>query len=141
RLCPCSPLARASRLHASAGTTDQLHARASMNAAILPATAVSARDVRDARNDRIFKWLLSATVAFVLVALAGSGLSMLVGGRAALATQGWSFFFSAEWNPVENRYGALVPIYGTIVTAVIAMIIAVPVSFGIAFFLTEVAPR
>src|SRR5690606_41516216 len=112
-----------------------------MNAAFLPATAVSARDVRDARNDRIFKWLLTATVAFVLVALAGAALSMLWGGRDALATQGWSFFFSAEWNPVENRYGALVPIYGTIVTAVIAMVIAVPVSFGHAFFPNAVYPR
>ncbi|MGO1721003.1 MAG: phosphate ABC transporter permease subunit PstC, partial [Luteimonas sp.] len=55
--------------------------------------------------------------------------------------QGWRFFFTADWNPVANRYGALAPIYGTVVTAVIAMIIAVPVSFGIAFFLTEVAPR
>jgi phosphate transport system permease protein len=66
---------------------------------------------------------------------------MLWGGRDALLSQGWRFFFTADWNPVENRYGALAPIYGTVVTAVIAMIIAVPVSFGIAFFLTEVAPR
>src|SRR5690606_8678999 len=106
-----------------------------------PSPPASERDLRDARNDRLFRWLLTATVAFVLVALAGAALSMLWGGRDALAIQGWSFFFSAEWNPVENRYGALVPIYGTIVTAVIAMVIAVPVSFGIAFFLTEVAPR
>src|SRR3546814_18075913 len=49
--------------------------------------------------------------------------------------------FTADGNPVENRYGALVPIYGTIVTAMIAMVIAIPVSFGIAFFLTAVAPR
>src|SRR5690606_12528587 len=61
--------------------------------------------------------------------------------RDALQTQGLGFFFSADWNPVENRFGALVPIYGTLVTALIAMLIAVPVSFGIAFFLTEVAPR
>ena len=61
--------------------------------------------------------------------------------RDALISPGWRFFFTADWNPVANRYGALAPIYGTVVTAVIAMIIAVPVSFGIAFFLTEVAPR
>ena len=66
---------------------------------------------------------------------------MLWGGRDVLASQGLSFFTSTEWNPVENRYGALVPIFGTVVTALIAMLIAVPVSFGIAFFLTEVAPR
>jgi phosphate transport system permease protein len=110
-----------------------------MNATALPAPA--SRDARDARNDRLFRWLLTATVAFVLVALAGAALSMLWGGRDVLASQGLSFFYSSEWNPVENRYGALAPIYGTVVTAVIAMLIAVPVSFGIAFFLTEVAPR
>ncbi|MEO6518875.1 MAG: phosphate ABC transporter permease subunit PstC [Pseudoxanthomonas sp.] len=101
----------------------------------------SKRDLADARNDRLFRWLLTATVAFVLVALATAALSMLWGGREVLQTQGLSFFYSSEWNPVENKYGALAPIYGTIVTAVIAMLIAVPVSFGIAFFLTDVAPR
>ncbi|MCR6663748.1 MAG: phosphate ABC transporter permease subunit PstC [Luteimonas sp.] len=110
-----------------------------MNATSLP--AISERDIRDARNDRFFKWLLTGTVVFVLVALAGAALSMLWGGRDVLASQGLSFFYSSEWNPVENKYGALAPIYGTVVTAMIAMLIAVPVSFGIAFFLTEVAPR
>ena len=100
-----------------------------------------ARDDRDARNDRLFRFALVATVAFVLLGLASAALSMLWGGREALQLTGLDFFFSADWNPVENRYGALVPIYGTLVTALIAMLIAVPVSFGIAFFLTEVAPR
>src|SRR3546814_1146123 len=86
-------------------------------------------------------YVLVATVVFVLLALAGAALSMLWGGRHALEASGLDFFFTADWNPVENRYGALVPIYGTIVTAMIAMLIAIPVSFGIAFFLTEVAPR
>jgi phosphate transport system permease protein len=112
-----------------------------MNATALTARNSAHHDARDARNDRLFRWLLTATVAFVLVALAGAALSMLWGGRDALLSQGLGFFFSSEWNPVENRYGALAPIYGTIVTAIIAMVIAVPVSFGIAFFLTEVAPR
>ncbi|NYZ63899.1 phosphate ABC transporter permease subunit PstC [Luteimonas deserti] len=113
-----------------------------MTAATLSAVpAPRQRDIRDARNDRIFRLALGATVVLVMLALAGAALSMLWGGRDALATQGLSFFTSADWNPVENRYGALVPILGTIVTALIAMLIAVPVSFGIAFFLTEVAPR
>jgi len=112
-----------------------------MNAISAPIPAPSTRDSRDTRNDRLFRWLLTATVAFVLVALATAALSMLWGGREVLETEGLSFFYSSEWNPVENKYGALAPIYGTIVTAVIAMLIAVPVSFGIAFFLTEVAPR
>ncbi|RRN58571.1 phosphate ABC transporter permease subunit PstC [Pseudoxanthomonas sp. SGNA-20] len=112
-----------------------------MNTITLHASQADARERSDARADRMFHYALTACVAFVLVALAGAALSMLWGGRDALQTQGLSFFYSAEWNPVENRFGALVPIYGTLVTALIAMLIAVPVSFGIAFFLTEVAPR
>ncbi|CBA16477.1 phosphate ABC transporter permease subunit PstC [Xanthomonas albilineans] len=114
-----------------------------MNAPAIPDTMTvpRKRDLRDARADRLFRWILTATVVFVLVALASAALSMLWGGRQALQLQGLSFFYSSEWNPVENKYGALAPIYGTLVTALIAMLIAVPVSFGIAFFLTEVAPR
>lgn len=99
------------------------------------------RDRRDTRNDRVFKAVLTLVAIFVLFSLAGAALSMLWGGRSVLASQGLDFFFSSDWNPVENKYGALVPIYGTVVTAIIAMLISVPVSFGIAFFLTEVAPR
>ena len=95
---------------------------------------------RDELQDKGFRYVLAITAFFVLIALAGAALSMLWGGREVLEKEGLGFFFSAEWNPVENRYGALVPIYGTLVTAVIAMLIAVPVSFGIAIYLTEVAP-
>ncbi|GAB3313518.1 phosphate ABC transporter permease subunit PstC [Luteimonas notoginsengisoli] len=113
-----------------------------MNASILStAVAPTGRDVRDVRNDKLFRHALTAAVVFVLVALAGAALSMLWGGREVLAHEGLGFFLSAEWNPVENKYGALAPIYGTVVTAIIAMLIGVPVSFGIALFLTEVAPR
>src|SRR3546814_4669571 len=82
-----------------------------MTTIALPAT----RDHKDARNDRLFRYVLVATVVFVLLALAGAALSMLWGGRHALEASGLDFFFTADWNPVENRYGALVPIYGTIV--------------------------
>jgi phosphate transport system permease protein len=113
-----------------------------MNASVLStAVAPPGRDVRDARNDKLFRRTLAAAVVFVLVALAGAALSMLWGGREVLAHEGLSFFYSSEWNPVENKYGALAPIYGTVVTAIIAMLIGVPISFGIALFLTEVAPR
>lgn len=112
-----------------------------MNTIALTTNTADARERKDARADRLFRYALVATVAFVLVALAGAALSMLWGGREVLASQGLGFFFSSEWNPVENRYGALAPIYGTVVTAIIAMLIAVPLSFGIALFLTEVAPR
>lgn len=112
-----------------------------MSATTLPDTAPRTRDQRDARADRWFRYALVATVVFVVLSLATAALAMLWGGRDALQSQGLSFFLSAEWNPVENRYGALAPIYGTVVTAIIAMLVAVPVSFGIAVFLTEVAPR
>ncbi|HAI94863.1 MAG TPA: phosphate ABC transporter permease subunit PstC [Xanthomonadaceae bacterium] len=112
-----------------------------MSVASATAALPRPRDLTDARADRMFKVALTGAVIFVLIALAGAGLSMLWGGRHALQMQGLSFFFSADWNPVENKFGALAPIYGTLVTALIAMVIAVPISYGIAFFLTEVAPR
>lgn len=96
---------------------------------------------RDDNQDRGFRYVLAFAAFLVLIALAGAALSMLWGGREVLAQEGWRFFFSTEWNPVENRYGALVPIYGTLVTALIAMLIAVPISFGIALYLTEIAPE
>ncbi len=112
-----------------------------MTTASPPVPKPIGRDLADARHDRVFKWAITIVAIFVLFTLAGAALSMLWGGRSVLFSQGTDFFFSTDWNPVEGKYGALVPIYGTIVTAIIAMLIAVPVSFGIAFFLTEVAPR
>ncbi len=94
----------------------------------------------DARNDRLFRWTLAAAGGFVLLALAGIAASMLWGGFAALQAFGLGFFTSTEWNPVEHQFGAGVAIYGTLVTSGIAILIAVPISFGIALFLTEVAP-
>jgi phosphate transport system permease protein len=76
----------------------------------------------------------------VLLALVGIAASMLWGGFAALQAFGPGFFTSTEWNPVERQFGAGVAIYGTLVTSGIAILIAVPISFGIALFLTEVAP-
>lgn len=111
-----------------------------MNSIAASAPSAASRDDRDARHDRLFRRALFGTVVFVLFALAAAALSMLWGGRDVLAKEGLDFFTTTDWNPVEDRYGALVPIYGTIVTALIAMIIAVPVSFGIALFLTELSP-
>ena len=99
-----------------------------------------ARAVRDARGDRVFRAIVAAAGVFVLVALTGIALSTFWGGREAFATFGPGFLVSTEWDPVNRQFGALVPIYGTIVTALLALLIAVPVSFGIALFLTEVAP-
>ena len=102
--------------------------------------AAARRSVVDARADRGFRWLVTAAGVFVLLSLLGAAFSMFWGGREAFATFGLKFLYTDVWDPVNHQFGALVPIYGTLVTALIAMLIAVPVSFGIALFLTEVAP-
>ena len=109
-----------------------------MQAALV--AAAERRASRDARHDRRFRWMLAGAGLFVLLALGGAALSMLWGGREAFATFGLDFVTSDTWDAIGQQFGAWVPIYGTLVTATIAMLIAVPVSFGIALFLTEVAP-
>jgi len=95
----------------------------------------------DARTDRRFRWLVTGAGLFVLATLLAVALSMLWGGREAFAKFGLAFLWTDQWDAVQQQFGALVPIYGTVVTALLAMLIAVPVSFGIAFFLTEIAPK
>jgi len=112
-----------------------------MNAATLPLKTGPDRDVADARADRGFRWLVTGAGVLVLVSLGAAALSMLWGGRAAFEKFGVAFLWRDAWDPVQQDFGALVPIYGTLVTALIAMIIAVPVSFGIAMYLTEIAPK
>ena len=96
--------------------------------------------VRDDVADKIFKWIVAAAGFFVLISLSLAAFSMLWGGRLAFQTFGLPFLWSSEWDPVTKQFGALVPIYGTIVSSLIAMLLAVPVSFGIAVFLTQIAP-
>lgn len=103
--------------------------------------AANAQELRDQRHDRWFRAAVMSCGLFVLIALLGAAISMLWGAREAFATFGWHFIWSTSWDPVQKQFGALVPIYGTLVTAAIAMLIAVPVSFGIALFLTETAPN
>jgi phosphate transport system permease protein len=102
---------------------------------------LAARARRDAAADGFFRGLFAGAGWLVLIVLFAAAASMLWGGKEAFTTFGWSFLTSTEWDAVQHKFGALVPIYGTLVTALIAMLIAVPVSFGIALFLTEVAPN
>ncbi|MHB8453767.1 MAG: phosphate ABC transporter permease subunit PstC [Acidiferrobacterales bacterium] len=91
--------------------------------------------------DPLFKGT-TATLAFlVLVLLAAICLSLLIHGWDAFRTFGWHFLISKAWDPVGEKFGALIPIYGTVVSSLIALVIAVPVSLGIALFITELAPR
>ena len=76
-----------------------------------------------------------------LALLAGIIVSLVIGAAPAIREYGLAFLWTSEWDPVQNRYGGLVMIYGTLMTSFIALLIAVPVSFGIALFLTELSPR
>jgi len=76
----------------------------------------------------------------VLLLLGGVVVSLVVGSWPALSEFKWNFLVQESWNPVKERFGALAPIYGTVITSLIAMIIAVPISFGIAVFMTEICP-
>ncbi|HTH95033.1 MAG TPA: phosphate ABC transporter permease PstC, partial [Rhodocyclaceae bacterium] len=75
-----------------------------------------------------------------LILLAGIVVSLIHGSMPALQKFGVSFLWTAEWNPPAEHFGAAIPVYGTIATSIVALFIAVPVSFGIALFLTELAP-
>ena len=98
------------------------------------------RAKRDHRHDVWFKRSLQGAAMLVLALLGCIALSTLWGGSLAFETFGLEFLTSTEWDVNAGKFGALVPIYGTLVTSFLALLIAVPVSFGIAIFLTEVAP-
>jgi phosphate transport system permease protein len=92
-------------------------------------------------GDSAFRHLTRAAAAFVLVLLSGVILSLMIGAWPALSKFGPGFLVSERWNPVTENFGALAPIYGTVVTSLIAMVIAVPVGLMIAMFLTELCPQ
>ena len=81
-----------------------------------------------------------AAGVLVLLLLGGIIVELFLGGLPAFRAFGLGFLWSTEWDPVTEVFGAGVSIYGTVVTAVLAIILAVPVAFGVAFFLTELAP-
>ena len=90
--------------------------------------------------DTLFSALAHGAAWLTLALLAGILVSLVIGAAPAIRAYGLSFLWTSEWDPVQNRYGGLVMIYGTLMTSLIALIIAVPVSFGIALFLTELSP-
>lgn len=101
---------------------------------------VSKRQKSSAIGDVVFFNVSRAFAALVLIMLGGIIVSLLYGAWPAIERFGIAFLFRSEWNPPVERFGALIPIYGTLVTSTIALLIAVPVSFGIALFLTELSP-
>jgi phosphate transport system permease protein len=112
-------------------------AYSSSSAANIRAAAVR----RFAFTDSLFHILTRLSAALVLVILGGVAVSLVAGAWPALSTFGWSFLVTESWNPVTEKFGALAPIYGTLVTSLIAIVIAVPIGIGIAMFLTELCPR
>src|SRR5436305_9764552 len=92
-------------------------------------------------SDRGFRLLTGCAAVAVLVILSGVILSLVLGSVPAIREFGLSFLASQSWNPVTDKFGALAAVYGTLVTSVLAMIIAIPVGIGIAIFLTELCPQ
>jgi len=92
------------------------------------------------QGDNIFRLVTRGAALAVLVILGGVIVSLIVGSIPALKAFGLEFPFSQSWNPVTEKFGALAPIYGTLVTSFIAMLIAVPIGLMVAFFLTELCP-
>jgi phosphate transport system permease protein len=91
--------------------------------------------------DMVFR-ITTRFFAFVVFAiLAGIVITLLIGSLPAIKAFGFGFLVSSEWNPVTDQFGALVPIVGTLATSIIALLIGIPVSFGIALFITEMSPR
>ncbi|MEY3123637.1 MAG: hypothetical protein RLZZ573_157 [Pseudomonadota bacterium] len=90
--------------------------------------------------DRIFGWTAKGAALLTLAMLVAILASLTISAWPAIHKYGFSFLTSTTWDPVKDEYGGLVMIYGTVATSLIALVIAVPVSFGIALFLTELAP-
>ena len=96
---------------------------------------------RGALVDAIFHGALWSSGMLVLVLLGAMIVLLAYDGWPAIAHFGFAFYTSMTWNPVTERFGALPMIYGTLVTSVVAIVLAVPISLGIAYFLTEVCPK
>jgi phosphate transport system permease protein len=91
-------------------------------------------------GDAIFASLARASGAFVLVLLGSLIFTLFWGGLPAFREFGPGFVLSTDWDPVKQVFGAAVSVYGTLITSVLALVLAVPLAFGIAFYLTELAP-
>jgi len=108
-------------------------------------TRVRATQVQEKRElhygDRVFSLIVRASAVALIGLLAMIAGFLLWRAWPAISAFGWSFVVTSQWDPVRDVYGALPVIFGTIVSSFLAMIIAVPISIGIALFLNELAPR
>ena len=93
------------------------------------------------QRDLVFKSMTFAAALLVLLILGSVIVSLVIGSMPAIRAYGFGFLTTEMWNPVTERFGALAPIYGTVITSALAMLIAVPVGLGIAIFLSELCPE
>ncbi len=112
-----------------------------MSAAVDTVAAIEPRHAAAQRlREKLFRGATFVAALLVLILLGGVAVSLLTGAWPAFARFKLGFLTQSVWNPVTDKFGALAPVYGTLVTSLIAMLFAVPISFGIAVFLTELAP-
>jgi phosphate transport system permease protein len=119
---------------------DDLVDRSDTNRKISPMSNPPTRRLTAPWADAVFALLARGAAFLTLSLLVGIILSLIVGAWPAIDKYGLGFLTNTEWDPVTDSYGGLVMIYGTLMTSFIALLIAVPVSFGIAVFLTELSP-
>ncbi len=98
------------------------------------------RSARGAALDRLFEALCFGAATFLLTALGGIVVSLAIGGWPAFAEFGLGFFVSAEWDPVQEVYGAAGAVAGTLITSALALLFALPLAMGVAIFLVELCP-
>jgi phosphate transport system permease protein len=91
-------------------------------------------------NEGIFRGMTLTAASLLLASLAGIALLLILQSRLSIAAFGFHFIFTDVWNPVKEQFGALGPIFGTLVTSLIAMLVGVPLALGVAFFLAELCP-
>jgi len=96
--------------------------------------------IKQARQDVLFRRATQLFAVLVLILLAAIIVSLAMGAAPAFRKFGLHFIFDTEWNPVTEQFGGFVPIFGTLATSAVALLIAIPLSFGIALFLTELCP-
>ena len=112
-----------------------------MSQAIVGFRPVARPASRRSVGDAVFAAAALAAGVFVLVLLGAIIVTLFIGALPAFRVFGFDFLWNADWDPVRSIFGGAVPIYGTIITSILALLLAVPVAFGIAFFLTELAPQ
>lgn len=103
-------------------------------------TRIRQNSVASSFGDRTLRVLTLTAAAVVLALMVFIGWQMFAASGLSLSKFGWSFITSTAWDPVNGKFGALPFIYGTLVTSLIALLLAVPVGLGLAIFLNELAP-